>query len=171
MAIDRLAIITEALAEIEIEIWRETRYANNTGSCLWCNNGSLVMVPDDLDLDWFCQAKGAEALMEQLRPIVEAKLATAQPAVAAVLQSAEGGGEGAADPLRLALLNAGEALYAQGRDESLDRMRVIFTTIMRGRFKSLDPIIEQRIANASLEQIERWAERVHDMPRAILVVV
>lgn len=168
MKIDRLAIILEALAEVGTEVSRQTRYANNTGTCIWCRTGPLVMVPDDPGRPWFCQAKGSEELSEKLTPLVEERLEAAKTAPVTL-----GAGPGAKtlDAARSALLHAGEALYAQGQDASLDRVRAIFTTIMRGQFKSLDPIVEQRIASASWDQIERWSERVHQMPRAIMVVV
>lgn len=164
--IDRTAIIIEALEALEVMPWRHTRYANDTGTCLWCDTGSLVMVPDDMALDWFCQATGAEELDARLRPEVEARISAAADAGE---QAASVGGQ-SLSASEVALLEVGGRIRQEGLDEGLRRARVIFTRIMRGRFGELPAMVEQRIAVADFDQLERWSERVFSLPRAVLIV-
>lgn len=165
MQIDRVGIVLEALESIEITVWRQTRYANDTGTCLWCSTGALVMVPDDVELEWYCQATGAEELTARLEPIVQPKIVTAVEVAAAR----------GAEPLDLspeqrALLEIGARMQQQGFDEALVRTRRIFARIMQSKFGPLPPMVEQRIELADFHQLERWSERLFTLPRAILVV-
>ncbi len=163
---DRARVIVEALEALDVGVWRQTRYANDTGTCLWCRDKTLVMVPDNDGQPWYCQAKGAEALDARLRPMVEARLAeAAERAAQAVTIGSTRLSSGQA-----ALLEISERLRAEGFDEALVRARAVFTRIMRSRFGELPPMVEQRIAAADFDQLERWGERIFTLPRPILVV-
>lgn len=171
MVEERVEVFVEALRACDESVWQQTRYANDTGTCLWCSSGALVMVPDDPELEWFCQAKGSEALTERLAPLVADALGrlverppeAAHPAL------------GALTPATRALLTAAEAVQREARrdaeDEALDRVRGIFSQIVASKFGLLPPHVQQRINGASFDDIERWGRRIFTAPNAMLVVV
>jgi len=166
MTIDRAAIFAEALAAIGVVPWRTTRYANDTGTCFWCDTGTLVMVPDSMELDWYCQAKGAEELTPRLTPEVEARLEAASRAGPAA--TAEAGREMSSTDA--ALLGLANQIRREGFDEALGHARLMFEGIMESKFGPLPPMIRQRIAQADFNQLQRWSKRLFTMPRALLVV-
>ncbi len=170
MASDRAAIIGEILGELDITVWRTTRYANGTGTCMWCSTGALVMVPDSDDLEWFAQAEGGEELQARITPLVDARLAEAktQPygSLATDIETTD-----ASSPTIRALVGLGEELRREGYAEALDEARTMFTSIMRAKFGPLPPILEHRIKAAEFDQLHRWSERLFTAPRAMLVVV
>ncbi|MCA9539495.1 MAG: hypothetical protein KC620_11445, partial [Myxococcales bacterium] len=163
MSIDRVGIIEAALAELGIKPWRQTRYANNTGTCLWCDNGSLTMVPDDIELEYFCQATGAEELIVRLKLIADPRIAAAMaaPSVAAPVEVTDLG-EG-----HRALLAAGDALYRAGYNEALEEAREVFVVAIRSRFGDLPPTLEERIRKGSLGEMKEWAERLRHATRPV----
>lgn len=169
MPIDRLAIITQALEEIEESVWRTTRYANDSGTCLWCTDGTLVMVPDDLDLEWFCQAKGGDELQARLAPLVQPRLDEAARTAELVTDALEAN-YAALSPAQRTLVELGEQLRREGYQEGLEQARRMFAGIMRSKFGQLPPMVEMRIEHAEFHQLERWGERLFSVPRAILVV-
>lgn len=171
MVHERVEVFVEALRACDESVWQQTRYANNTGTCLWCSSGALVMVPDDSESEWFCQAKGAEALTERLTPIVTAaleRLATAQPAEAAPTFDAH-------TPATRALLAAADALRQEAQRDAeaaaLDRVRGIFSQIVASKFGLVPPHVQQRIDTAGFDDLERWGRRIFSAPNAMLVVV
>jgi hypothetical protein len=170
MAIDRVGIITEALTGHDVSIWRVTRYANDTGSCLWCSTGALVMVPDDDALDWYCQATGADELSARLQPTVAAALTAARERAGAVDALARTALD-ALSPAARSLLKIADDLRREGYDDGLVITRRLFATIVRGRFGTLPPPVEQRIATADFAQLERWSERIAKAATPFLVVV
>lgn len=169
MASDRATLILGVLEELGVDVWRSTRYANNTGTCMWCSTGALVMVPDSDKLEWFAQAEGAEELQARMAPLVEARLteAATQPygVLATDLQV-----DGASSPALRALVGLGEQLRREGYDEALGEARTMFVGIMRSKFGPLPPIIEHRIQSADFGQLQRWSERIFTVSRAMLVV-
>lgn len=169
MKIDRAAIIAGALETLEVGVWRTTRYANDTGTCLWCQSGALVMVPDDAQMEWFCQAKGGEALFEKLSPLVEPLLAEAAEKATIVAES-RAAGLAAMSPAQRALLDLGEQLRREGYDEAIAEARLMFANIMQSKFGQLPPTVRARIDQAQFYQLQRWSQRIFSMPRAILVV-
>lgn len=169
MKIDRAAIIAEALEALDVGIWRRTRYANDTGTCLWCSTGSLVMVPDDEELEWYCQAEGSTELSPRLAAEAGPRLEAAARAAAEIAASAAAW-RSELSPAQQALLAASEDLRREGFDEGLSRARIMFAELMRSKFGPLPPMVEARIATADFHQLERWAGRLFTLPRAILVV-
>lgn len=170
MAIDRVGIITEALTGHDVTVWRVTRYANDTGSCLWCSTGALVMIPDDEALDWYCQATGADELTIRLQPTVAAAFIAAREQADAVGEATRGALD-ALSPAARSLLRVADDLRREGYDDGLAITRRLFATIVRGRFGHLPPPVEQRIATADFEQLERWSERIAKAATPFLVVV
>jgi hypothetical protein len=64
-----------------------------------------------------------------------------------------------------AIVTAGQQLIEHGRKQGIEQSRQRFQALLlrwlRQRFgDEVDPHIEQRIATASVEQIETWSERV-----------
>jgi len=169
MQFDRTPIIVDGLKALGVGVGRSTRYANDTGTCLWCANGALVMVPDDPEKPWFCQAKGADELLEQLTPLVEPRLAKAA-ADAAVAADAIASNIASMTSGQRALIQLGDQLRQEGYEEALVESREMFAAIMRGKFGSLPPPVEQRIRRADFSQLHRWSKRLFTLPRAILVV-
>lgn len=169
MHFDRAAIIVDALTELSVGVGRSTRYANDTGTCLWCANGALVMVPDDPEQPWFCQAKGADELAERLTPVVEPRLAKAT-ADATIAADAIASDRASMSPGQRALLQLGDQIRQEGFDEALAESRQMFAAIMRGRFGSLPPLVERRIQTADFYLLHRWSTRLFTLPRATLVV-
>lgn len=171
MVHERVEVFVEALRACDESVWQQTRYANNTGTCLWCSGGALVMVPDDPDGEWFCQAKGAEALTARLTPIVNAafeRLAAAAPTDTASTFDAH-------TPATRALLAAVEAVRHEARIDAeaaaLDRVRGIFSQIVASKFGLVPPHVQQRIDAAGFDDLERWGRRIFTAPNAMLVVV
>lgn len=169
MEIDRVGILTEALGGVDVTVWRVTRYANDTGTCLWCSTGTLVMVPDDEALDWYCQATGADALTARIEPVVTPAIAAARLRSAA----SEDGARAALDALSPAtreLMHLADAIRLEGYEEGLVAARRLFTTIVRGRFGHVPPPVEHRIAGAGFSDLERWSERLTKASTPFLVV-
>lgn len=156
MSVDRVALFTEILESLEVEVWRSTRYARDTGTCLWCTSGPMVMIPDDASQPWVCQSKGADALGPRLEEALAARQMAARDA--------------APSDARQALVEAGERLWQAGFDEALGKARELFATLLRSRFESVPAIVEQRIASADFDQLQTWSGRLWTVPSAMLVV-
>ncbi|MEZ4436709.1 MAG: hypothetical protein R3F65_30285 [bacterium] len=169
MVIDRVGILTEVLGGVDVTVWRVTRYANDTGTCLWCSTGTLVMVPDDDALDWYCQASDAEALTARIEPAVTAAITAARLRSDAIAEGARATLD-ALSPAARELLRLADALRREGYEEGLAAARRLFTTVVRGRFGHLPPPVEQRIAGAGFADLERWSERVAKAQSPFLVV-
>lgn len=169
MAIDRVGILTDALGGVDVTVWRVTRYANDTGTCLWCSTGTLVMVPDDEALDWYCQATGADELAARIEPTVTPAIAAARLRSAAIAEGARASLD-ALSPATRELIRLTDAIRREGYEEGLVAARRLFTTIVRGRFGHVPPPVEQRIAGAEFADLERWSERVAKAQSPFLVV-
>lgn len=151
MPIDRLTIIQKALERLGVEVWHSVRYANDTGTCLRCVSGTMVMVPDDASVPYFMQADGAEELKERVDPLFEQLMAEAVEAHAA-------GGA------RAALLSAAEDLYQEGYDAgyeaALASARGVFEAVILGKFGAMPQSLSTRIHEASFADMSRWAARI-----------
>ena len=169
MAVTRVDCIVEVLAEVDVGVWRKTRYANNTGTCLWCTSDELVMVPDDENAAFFTQGKGdPEALMAALEAKLPERLA--QRSESAEGSTAEIAALGGAPTVQAALNTAVDALLAEGERRGLERARGILATAIASHFGPLPPMVAQRIAHGEYADLERWAQRLGQVPSAFMVV-
>ena len=169
MSMPREDCIVDLLGELDVDVWRKTRYANNTGTCLWCSTDELVMVPDDEKAAFFVQGKGdPQALMASLEAHLPERLAQ---------RPAPGEGPGTEisalvdAPSAQAAVNAAvDALLAEGEQRGLDRARNILASAIVSHFGPLPPMVAQRIAHASYEDLERWAGRLGKVASSFMVV-
>lgn len=162
MTIDRLAIMQKVLTQLGAEVWHSTRYANDTGTCLRCVTGTMVMVPDDPSRPYFLQADGAEELQAQVDPLFDVFAAEAADDINA-------GGP------RAALLAAADALHEQGYEAgyeaALVMARDVFEKVVLGKYGALPPAVSSRIHQASFADLARWAERMAHVQHATALIV
>jgi hypothetical protein len=162
MTMDRSKIMQRALEELGVEVWTSTRYANDSGTCMRCVTGTLVMVPDDPGKPHFFQADGAEELEARVNPVFERLADEAAGALRA-------GGP------RAALLAAGDALfqegYESGYEAALNEARVVFEKVVLGKFGALPPALSVRIQQASFADMAHWADRIAQVRHATALIV
>ena len=169
MSMTREACVVEVLEALSVKVWRKTRYANNTGTCLWCATDELVMVPDDEDAPFFVQGKGdPDALMTKLEAALPDRLAERDAVVPTGMGSVPG--LDGAPTAQAALNDAVQALLAEGERRGLERARGIFASAVVSHFGTLPPMVEQRIAHASYADLERWSSRLGKVPSAFMAV-
>jgi hypothetical protein len=169
MALTRVDCIVEVLGELDVGVWRKTRYANNTGTCLWCTTDELIMVPDDETAALFAQGKGEpEALMAALETKLPERLA--QRSDPAEGSAGEIAALGEAPTVQAALNAAVDAILAEGERRGLERARGILATAVASHFGPLPPMVSQRIAHGEYADLERWAQRLGQVPSAFMVV-
>jgi len=146
MTIDRAKIMQTALDELGVKVWQSIRYANDSGTCLRCATGTMVMVPDDPGEPYFFQADGAEELKARVEPVFE-RLAD------------EAAGALIAGGARASLLAAGDALFQEGYDAgyeaALTEARVVFEKLVLGKYGALPPALSARIHQASFTDMAR----------------
>jgi len=169
MSMSREACIVEVLETLEVKVWRKTRYANNTGTCLWCSTDELVMVPDDESAAFFVQGKGdPEGLMAKLESALPERLA------ARVVATSDGQGSVVglddAPTAQAAVQGAVDALLAEGELRGLSRARGILAAAIVSHFGPLPPMVAQRIEHAGYDDLERWAGRLGKVASAFMVV-
>lgn len=159
---ERAEVMRRALAEVGVEVWHTTRYANDSGTCLRCVTGTMVMVPDDESRSCLFQADGADELRARVEPVFERLLAEAAETLLA------------SGP-RAALLAAGDALRREGYDAgyqaALDQAREVFEALMIARFGALPPAVSDRIRQASFADMHRWAQRAASVRHVTALVV
>ncbi len=169
MSMTREACIIEVLETLSIKVWRKTRYANNTGTCLWCSTDELVMVPDDENAAFFVQGKGdPEGLMATLESALPKRLATRVTAASDGQETVMGLDD--APTAQAALQSAVDALLAEGELRGLWRARRIFAAAVVSHFGPLPPMVTQRIDHAGYDDLERWAGRLGKVASAFMVV-
>ena len=169
MSMSREACVVDILEALDVKVWRKTRYANNTGSCLWCSTDELVMVPDDEAAPIFVQGKGdPEGLMAKIESALPERLASSKYA-AANGPTAVVGLEDAPE-VQTALQGAVSALLAEGERQGLQRARGIFAAAVVSHFGPLPPMVAQRIAHAGYDELERWADRLGKAPSVFMAV-
>lgn len=162
MTPDRAAIMRMALDEVGVEVGQHTRYANDTGTCLRCTTGTMVMVPDDASQPYFTQASGAEALQARLDPVFDRLWREA--AETQVHRSA-----------RDALAAAGDALFHEGFDAgyqaALGEARKVFGRMIVAKFGAVPPSVSMRIQLASFDDMARWAARLSSVRHVTAVII
>ncbi len=149
----RVDLVLAALKTLGVSSGRQTRYGNNTGTCLWCDQGSMVMVPDEVGTEVFVQGPNADEL-------------------GAILQSMGPFEPAPTEGRHGALIAAGEALFEAGIEEGLVEAREVFQEVMRSYFEGHVPgTVQNRIRHAGFEDLKRFAKQLKGAQNAMLVVV